>query len=50
MSNVLGYENGIPSLYIDTTLPSPGTIFRIFKTTSINKVYEEVEKYKKNLK
>lgn len=109
MSNILGYENGIPSLYIkkelgysktfisyrfgsisklkelagfstkrakpslwdkedilkklaskkrmtteeirkDTTLPSPGTIFRIFKTTSINKVYEEVEKYEKNLK
>lgn len=108
MSNILGYENGIPSLYIkkelgyskgfisyrfgsisklkelagfstkkakpslwnkedilkklaskkrmtteeirkDKTLPSPSTLFRIFKTTSINKVYEEVEKYKKNL-
>ena len=32
----------------DKTLPSPTTIFRIFKTTSINKVYEEVEDYKKN--
>lgn len=31
----------------DKTLPSPTTIFRIFKTTSINKVYEEVEDYKK---
>lgn len=32
----------------DEDLPSTTTIFRFFKTTSINKVYEEVEKYKKN--
>ena len=34
----------------DEELPSTTTIFRFFKTTSINKVYEEVEKYKKKLK
>lgn len=28
-------------------LPALATIYRLFKTTSINKVYEEVEKYKK---
>lgn len=28
-------------------LPALATIYRVFKTTSINKVYEEVEKYKK---
>lgn len=28
-------------------LPSLSTLFRIFKTTSINKIYEEIEKYKK---
>lgn len=27
-------------------LPSLSTLFRIFKTTSINKIYEEIEKYK----
>ena len=29
-------------------LPSLSTIFRMFKTTSINKVYEEIKKYKNN--
>lgn len=28
-------------------LPAPSTLFRIFQTTSINKIYQEVEEYKK---
>ncbi|MDY3058377.1 MAG: hypothetical protein SOR11_00040, partial [Fusobacterium sp.] len=27
-------------------LPTPSTLFRIFQTTSINKIYQEVEKFK----